>query len=83
MIKKSLLMISIIFSLSACSTIELIHVPVGCMGQPKVSIGFTQDEFSGLNKTAKQKLVIFSKTLRARIDAQCEINLKHDELHNK
>ena len=78
MIKKSLLTISIIFSLSACSNIKLIHEPVGCAGQPKISLGFTQGELKPISKEARQKLVVFINTLRLRIDAQCEINNMHD-----
>jgi hypothetical protein len=78
MIKKSLLTTLITFSLTGCGSTELIHADVGCMGQPQVSIGFTQKEADALTEPAKQKLVIFVKTLRARIDSQCKINIKHD-----
>lgn len=75
---KSLLMILTVCSLSACSTVELIHEPVDCLGQPKVSLGLTQEEFNGLDKSTIDKIVIFGKTLRARIDFQCELNRFHD-----
>jgi len=31
-------------SLTACSSIELAHVSVDCLGQPKVSLNFTNEE---------------------------------------
>jgi hypothetical protein len=58
-------------------------VPVSCVGQPQVSIGLTQDEAESIKQSAKKKIVIFAKTLRARIDAQCKINTEHDRLHGE
>ena len=79
--KKSLLILLTIFSLSACSNTEFVHVRVWCLGQPNASLGFTKGESEAIPESAKKKIVIFAKTLRARIDAQCEINYKHDEMH--
>ena len=82
MIKNQVLTILTIFSLSACSSVEVVHAPVKCLGQPAVSIGLTQSEYDDTSKEVLDKMVIFAKTLRARIDAQCEINAEHDRLHS-
>ena len=81
MIKNLVLIALITFSLSACSTLEVVHAPVGCEGQPKVSIGLTQAEYDDTSKAVIDKVVVFAKTLRARIDAQCKINYEHDKIH--
>lgn len=31
-------------SLTACSTIEIAHVPIKCLGQPEASLNFTEKE---------------------------------------
>ena len=82
MLKSLVLTLSISFSLSACSTLEVVHAPVGCEGQPKVSLGLTQEEDDDTSKAVLDKITIFAKTLRARIDAQCAINAEHDRLHS-
>ncbi len=79
--KKSLSMLLITFSLSACSTVEVIHAPVGCLGQPTATLNFTKLEFDAMTNGSKKKLVVFAKTLRARIYAQCKVNHNHDKLH--
>ena len=79
--KKLLLTILIIFNLSACSTLEVVHNPVGCIGQPMVSFGFTSEEVESLSESVKKKIIIFARTLRGRIDAQCAKNKNHDKIH--
>ena len=83
MIKKLVLITLTSCSLFSCSTVELIHEPVGCLGQYDVSLGLTQAEYEAIDLSVEQKIIIFTKTLRARIDAQCEINLKHDINHGE
>lgn len=70
MIKKSLWAILIIFSLPGCETVE-VYQPVECLGQPDVSLNFTKEEFEAIPKSALKKIMVWGKTLRARIDAQC------------
>ena len=71
----------IAFNLSACTTIELIHVPVGCEGQPKVSLNLTDEEAEVITDEMETKIVLFATTLRERINTQCQINKIHDEIH--
>jgi len=82
MIKKSALIILTSCSLFACSSTELIHEPVDCLGQPNASLGLTESEYKSVTIEAEQKLIVFIKTLRARIDAQCELNRLHDVNHS-
>ena len=79
--KKLLLTILISFSLSACSTIEVVHNPVGCLTQPFVSLGLTEAETGTLSTPIKKKIVIFANTLRLIISTQCEKNKLHDKLY--
>jgi hypothetical protein len=70
-----------------------VHDPVGCLNNPDVTIGLTEDEFKAiggsedkatkkLQDSALRKIILFGKTLRARIDTQCKINEEHDRLHS-
>lgn len=70
-----------IFSLTGCSTLKIVHVPVGCEGQPNVSINFDDKEAETITDDMLLKLTIFATTLRERINSQCEINKEHDRLH--
>ena len=70
-----------IFSLTACSTIEIVHVPVGCVEQSPARLGFTDEEMDSTSDEMTDKLVIFAGALRERLNTQCLINKKHDELH--
>lgn len=83
MIKRLLLSSLTICSLAACSNTELIHSDVGCLSQPQVSMNLTNEEAGTISDSAKKKIVIFAKTLRARIDAQCEINRSHDAQYDE
>ncbi len=69
------------FSLFGCTKQELIHVPVGCLGLPTVNVKFTQEEADAIPDSAVDKIVLMRETYKARINAQCEINYKHDELY--
>lgn len=81
MIKKSLLTILTTFSLYGCSTVVDVHEPLDCLGQPEVSLNLTPEEFEQIPKPALKKIKVFGKTLRARIDAQCELVDKHNLEH--
>ena len=81
MVKKLGLTGLMIFSLCSCSSIELIHEPIGCLGQPRISLGFTNSEYETVTLDVEQKLIIFVGKLRARINAQCELNKRHDINH--
>ena len=68
-------------SLTACKTIEIAHVPVKCLGQPEVSLNLTTEEAQKFTDDMRLKVRRFAVTLRERINTQCSINEKHDELH--
>jgi hypothetical protein len=70
-----------IFSTSACTTLEIVHAPVGCLGQPNINVKFTHEEADSMLDSTADKIVLIREIYRARIDAQCSINKKHDELH--
>lgn len=81
--KNQVLMILIACSLSACTTLEVAHAPVDCLGQPGVSVNLTQEEYDATQASVLQKFSYYAKVLRARIDAQCKINYAHDEIHGE
>ena len=81
MMKNLALTVLITCSLSACTTVVDVHNPVDCLGQPKISLGLTQEEYDGTSKAVLDKVIIFATALRARIDSQCTINKAHDEMH--
>ena len=81
MIVKASLTSLMIYSLSGCSTLEIIHSPVDCLGLPQVRLQFTQDEANSMSIETVNKIVLMRETYKARINAQCEINLNHDKLH--
>ena len=78
---KASLIASMIFSLCACSSLELVHVPVGCLGQPVIAERFTQAEADAIPISAVRKIVLMREAYKARINAQCKINAAHDKLH--
>lgn len=78
-LKASLIALTI-SSLFACSSVEIVHVPVGCLGQPVVNIKFTQEESAAIPQSAVDKIVLMRETYKARINAQCEINHNYDKL---
>ena len=69
-----------IFSTSACTGKPSSHVPVGCLGLPSNNIQFTMEEAEAIPYTAVDKIVRMREVYKARINSQCEINIKHDEL---
>ena len=68
-------------TLTACSTIEIAHNPVNCLGQPQADLNLTQEEKNKLTDDMKLKMRRFAVTLRQRIISQCKLNKEHDELH--
>ena len=82
MIKIKVILIGLIStSLGACSSVELIHVPVGCLGLPYVDVQYTQVEAESLSNEIVNKIVRTEAIYKTRINSQCAINKKHDELH--
>ena len=82
MIKIKVILIGLIStSLGACSSVELIHVPVGCLGLPYVDVQYTQVEAESLSNEIVDKIVRTEAIYKTRINSQCAINKKHDELH--
>lgn len=78
---KALLIGLITFNLMSCSTMEIIHVPVGCLGLPSVNIEFTQEEADLIPDSAVDKIILMRETYKARIKAQCDINHNYDKLY--
>lgn len=80
--KLSLILAGVaLINLTACSTIEIIHEPVGCLGQPSLP-GFTEEELSPLSEQTFNKILNTVIIYKSRIESQCEINEAHDEIHN-
>ena len=71
----------VIFSMAACSTIEIIHVPVGCIEQSQVKLGLSESELDSISDEVTDKIINFDAALRERLTTQCLINIKHDQLH--
>jgi len=78
---KAILIGLISISLGACTSVELIHVPVGCLGLPYVNVQYTQAEAGSLSNEIVDKIVRTEAIYKTRINSQCAINKKHDELH--
>lgn len=68
-------------NLIACSTLEIVHVPVSCLGQPSINWGFSHEDADSMTKEAREKIKRGVAVLRARIDSQCKINQSHNKLH--
>ena len=82
MIKIKVILIGLIStSLGACSSVEFIHVPVGCLGLPYLDVQYTQAEAGSLSNEIVDKIVRTEAIYKTRINSQCAINKKHDELH--
>ena len=82
MIKIKVILIGLIStSLGACTSVELVHVPVGCLGLPYVNVQYTKVEAESLSNEIVNKIVRTEAIYKTRINSQCAINKKHDELH--
>lgn len=81
--KNLSLVVAIGLTLCSCTTTKLIHVDVGCEGQPDISLNFTEEEANRFTDEMDLKLSTFAITLRERINTQCRINEKHDKKHNQ
>lgn len=66
-----------------CTTLEIVHAPVGCLGQPNINLKFTQQEADSILDSAVGKIVLMRAIYKSRIDTQCKINLEHDRLHGE
>ena len=82
MTKLTLIMMILINFLMACSSIEIAHSPVNCLGQPEIKHNFTAEEKQNITDDMALKIRRFAVTLRERINSQCLINKEHDKLHN-
>lgn len=80
---KPILIIVALTTLTACSTVEIIHEPVPCLGQPVFprEQDFTDEEVNAMTTTVYDKIRYRIVTLRERINAQCEVNKAHNQLH--
>lgn len=74
-----------VIGLTACKSLEIIHVPVGCIGQPVIPdrLNFTNEEADSISDPVLDKLEERSAIIRERINSQCEINKRHDEAHQR
>jgi hypothetical protein len=80
-LKKASLIALMIFNVAGCSTVELIHVPVGCLGLPAYKPAFTQEEADSMLDSAVDKVVLMRTIYKSRIESQCKINFNHDIAH--
>ena len=78
---RTILIGLISISLGACTSVELVHVPVGCLGLPYVNVQYTKVEAESLSNEIVNKIVRTEAIYKTRINSQCAINKKHDELH--
>ena len=78
---RTILIGLISISLGACTSVELVHVPVGCLGLPYVNVQYTQAEAESLSNEIVDKIVRTEAIYKTRINSQCAINKKHDELY--
>ena len=83
-LKKMTLSLGLIV-LTACSTVEIVHSPVGCLGQPVFADDkqFTHEDIQSISLETEAKIRYRMAMLRERIATQCAINKKHDELHSE
>ena len=80
---KIILISLVATGLVSCKTIELAHNPVGCIdkGLVRLSERFTDDELNSIPEdifsTYEKHIIMYQE----RLNSQCELNKKHDELH--
>jgi hypothetical protein len=82
---KSLLVV-VLLILTACnSTVDIVHAPVGCIGQPAIprEYDFTQAEVDAMSESVYSKIRGRIIVLRERIETQCRANQMHDSLHDE
>lgn len=84
MLKKLIAPVILLTILTSCSTLKIVHEPVGCEGQPlfPLDIAFLPEDLEGAKPDLIDKFRDRIIILRERINTQCKINAKHDKLHD-
>ena len=70
-----------ICSLTACCTIEIAHAQLDCLGQSEARLNLTDEEIDLITDDMSDKIILFDKSLRERLNSQCTLIKKHNEIH--
>lgn len=82
--KKNRIWIAIAIALiiSSCSTLEIVHEPLKCKGQPESNLNLTREEEKSIPNSAWYKIAHRFIEYQERINEICKDIGKHNELHN-
>ena len=85
MSKRLIAPVILLTILTSCSTLKIVHEPVGCEGQPMfpLDIAFLPEDLEGAKPDLIDKFRERIIILRERINTQCKINAEHDRLHER
>ena len=79
---KASLICLIISMTSACSTLEIAHAPLDCLGMPLDDVRFSQKEANAMSNETAMKIVEIRVIYRKRIKSICKQIEHHNELHS-
>ena len=82
MLKKAVTTMLIVFSLQACSSIEVIHADLELPCVPEHGVYFAPGETDVMSDELYNKFKKIILTYKQRIKSQCELADKHNELHS-
>ena len=81
MLKKAVMMTLIAFSLSACSTLEIVHAPLELPCVPEHNVMFKMGETDVMSDELYTKFKTIIVTYKERIKTQCKLAEQHNEAH--
>lgn len=82
MLKKAAMMTLIVFSLSSCSTLEIVHSDLDLPCVPDHGVYFSIGETDGMSEELYNKFKKIIITYKQRILTQCSLTKEHNVLHN-
>ncbi len=82
MLKKLVMSVTLIFSLQACTTLEIAHSPLELPGIPDHKILFRIGETDHVEDETYDKFEAIINAYKQRIITQLKISKEHNRLHD-
>lgn len=81
MLKRIVMSVLVIFSLSACSTMEIVHAELKLPCMPEHGVTFKSGETAPMSDELYSKFEKIIITYKKRIELQCRLAEQHNQLH--
>lgn len=81
MLKRAVMSVTLIFSLQACTTLEIVHADLELPCMPKHGVIFNAGETDSISEEIYSKFERIIITYKERIKTQCKLVNQHNEAH--